>query len=51
MQALRGIRGEAEQAYYTVSPEARVQYTALYLGLAGFLAIMCHELHQELPRT
>jgi len=51
MQALRGIRGEAEQAYYTVSPEARVQYAALYLGLAGFLAIMCHELHQELPRT
>ncbi len=51
MQALRGIRGQAEEAYYTVSAEARVQYAALYLGLAGFLAIMCHELHQELPRV
>ena len=51
MQALRGIRGHAEETYYTVSPEARVQYAALYLGLAGFLAIMCHELHQELPHT
>jgi Zn-dependent protease len=51
MKALRGIRGEAEEAYYTVSAEARVQYAALYLGLAGFLAIMCHALHEELPRA
>jgi hypothetical protein len=30
--------------------ETRFSYGALYLGLAGFLAVMCHELHQQLPR-
>ena len=24
---------------------------ALYLGLAGFRAVMCHQLHAELPRA
>jgi hypothetical protein len=31
-------------------PRARA-YAALYLRLAGFLAIMCEQLHAELPRT
>jgi Zn-dependent protease len=49
LKALRGIEPE-ERAYYTVSAESRVQYAALYLGLAAFLAIMCQQLHDELPR-
>jgi hypothetical protein len=48
---LRGQQTEEEQAYYLASAETRFSYGALYLGLAGFLAIMCHELHEELPRA
>ena len=50
LKALRGIEPE-ERAYYTVSAESRVQYATLYLGLAAFLAIMCQQLHDELPRV
>jgi Zn-dependent protease len=47
MQALRGIAPE-RAAYYSVPAETRLSYGAAYIALAGFLAIMCHELHGEL---
>lgn len=47
---LRGDVEEGEHAYYLASDETRFSYGTLYLGLAGFLAVMCHELHQQLPR-
>jgi Zn-dependent protease len=50
MKAWRGI-GSDEQPYYTVSAETRLSYAAVYLGLAAFLAIMCEQLHAELPHT
>lgn len=50
LKAWRGI-GAQEQTYYTVNAETRVSYSAVYLGLAAFLAIMCEELHAELPHT
>ena len=34
--------------YYGVATGRRLQYAAWYLGLAAFLAIMCHELHETL---
>lgn len=36
--------------YYTVTAEQRVSYALTYFGLAAFLAVMCHELHEILPR-
>jgi Zn-dependent protease len=51
MKAWRGLRSPEEQAYYTVRPETRLSYATLYLGLAAFLAIMCEQLHAELPHT
>lgn len=51
LKAIRGIRGGEEAAYYSVRPEVRVQYAALYLALAGFLAIMSSNLHEELARV
>jgi Zn-dependent protease len=51
MKAWRGLKQPEEQAYYAVSIETRVSYAAVYLGLAAFLAIMCQQLHAELPRT
>jgi Zn-dependent protease len=48
MQAFRGITTPEQQAYYNVPAETRLSYGALYIALAGFLAIMCHELHGEL---
>jgi len=50
LKAWRGL-GSQEQPYYAVSAETRVSYSALYLGLAAFLAIMCEQLHAELPHT
>jgi Zn-dependent protease len=49
VKAWRGLRTPEEQSYYTVRAETRVSYAALYLGLAAFLAIMCEQLHAELP--
>jgi Zn-dependent protease len=49
IKAWRGIPAE-EQSYYLASSETRFNYGLLYLGLAAFLAIMCNDLHQELPR-
>jgi len=50
LKAWRGIATPEEAAYYNVRPETRLSYAALYLGLAAFLAIMCEQLHAELPR-
>jgi Zn-dependent protease len=49
MKAWRGLHSPEEHAYYAVRAETRLSYAALYLGLAGFLAIMCEQLHAELP--
>ena len=35
-------------AYYDVRLETRLQYGLLYLGLAGFLAVMAHDVHEML---
>ena len=51
MKAWRGMRTPEEAAYYGVPAETRFLYGALYLGLAAFLAIMCEQLHAELPRV
>jgi Zn-dependent protease len=49
MQALRGPQTAEQQAYYTADAETRLSYAALYIGLAAFLAVMCSELHEQLP--
>ncbi|RPI41138.1 MAG: site-2 protease family protein [Betaproteobacteria bacterium] len=41
-------RDPATQRYYAVPLAKRVQYGVWYLGLAAFLAIMTHELHETL---
>lgn len=51
MQALRGFSAPEQQVYYLADAQTRTSYAALYLGLAGFLAVMCHELHAQLPRA
>jgi len=51
MKAWRGIASPEEAAYYNVRPETRLSYATVYLGLAAFLAIMCAQLHAELPRS
>lgn len=50
-KSLRGQMPDAERTYYLASAETRYSYGTLYLGLAGFLAMMCHELYEELPRA
>jgi Zn-dependent protease len=49
-KSLRGGMDQDDRQYYLATNETRFSYGALYLGLMGFLAIMCHELHEELPR-
>lgn len=49
MKAWRGVQ-EEEAGYYLADAETRLTYGLLYLGLAGFLAIMCDQLHRQLPR-
>jgi Zn-dependent protease len=36
------------RAYYEVSAEHKVTYAAAYIGLAAFLAVMMHDVHQML---
>lgn len=36
------------QAYYSINLEQRLTYAVFYIGLAAFLAIMSHDLHQAL---
>jgi hypothetical protein len=50
LKAWRGLGSEPD-GYYIASAETRFSCGALYLGLAGFLALMCDQLHQELPRA
>src|SRR5262249_36067648 len=50
LKAWRG-GGSEPDGHHIASAEPRFTYGLLYLGLAAFLAIMCDELHQELPRS
>lgn len=47
---LRGTTDESDRQYYLASDQTRFSYGAIYIALAGFLAIMTHNLHEELPR-
>lgn len=38
------------QAYYDVARDTRINYAVMYLGLAGFLAVMSYELHEALGK-
>jgi Zn-dependent protease len=49
MKALRyDPRAPANVAYYDVKLETRLAYGAYYLALAGFLAVMAHDVHDML---
>ena len=49
MKALRyDPRAPENAAYYDVKLETRVAYGAYYLALAGFLAVMAHDVHDML---
>jgi Zn-dependent protease len=50
MKAWRGNETEADRAYRIASVETKTTYALLYLGLTVFLALMTHDLHEELPR-
>ena len=39
------------QSYYSVSTGKRLEYSAYYLGLCGFLAIMSYDLHEMLQQV
>ena len=39
------------QTYYSVSAGKRLEYSAYYLGLCGFLAIMSYDLHEMLQQV
>jgi len=45
-------RSDSEEArtYYAVSTAHKVEYTLLYLGLAAFLALMVHDVHELLQQ-
>jgi hypothetical protein len=51
IKAWHRLRSPEEQVDYAERAETRLSYTARDLGLAGFLAIMCGQLHPDLPRT
>jgi Zn-dependent protease len=38
-------------AYYTVSLENRISYGAMYVGLAAYLAVMTHDVHEMLANV
>jgi hypothetical protein len=49
MQAWRHDPSAPEnRAYYGVAAEHRLQYAVYYIGLAAFLAVMSHEVHETL---
>jgi Zn-dependent protease len=51
MKALKYDAAAPENiAYYGVKLETKVTYAALYIGLAAFLAIMAHDVHEMLSR-
>lgn len=45
-RALKG--GEEPNEYYEVAPAKRMEYGLLYIGLAAYLAIMSHDVHEML---
>lgn len=45
--AFSGVPAQ-QQAYYLADAQTRLSYGLLYLGLAGFLATMCFQLHTQL---
>jgi Zn-dependent protease len=48
-QAIKFRRDSAEgQTYYNVPTAVKWQYALLYIGLAGFLAVMTHDVHELL---
>ncbi len=51
-QVLSVIRGRAvadmPEGYYETPPAVRLRYAVWYLGLAAFLALMSHEVHERL---
>jgi Zn-dependent protease len=49
-QLMKVWRGEtnANTAYYIADMETKLSYGLAYLGLAGFLAVMCSELHEQI---
>jgi hypothetical protein len=51
-QLLKAIRyksdSEEAQTYYAVSAATRFEYGFYYLALAGFLAVMTHDVHEML---
>jgi Zn-dependent protease len=48
-QAIKFRRSSVEgQTYYAVSAAVKWQYGLIYLGLAGFLAVMTHDVHELL---
>ena len=48
-KAIRYRRDSVEaQTYYAVPTARKVEYGLMYLGLAGFLAVMTHDVHQLL---
>jgi Zn-dependent protease len=49
-KAIRGQETEEERRYHIASTQTRFNYGVTYIALAAFLAVMCHELQQELPR-
>ena len=49
-KVIRGHETDEERAYYMTSIETRLSYGLTYIALAGFLALMCHDLSLELPR-
>lgn len=50
-KVIRGTTTDEERAYYLTSAQTRFNYAMTYFALAGFLAIMCHQLSEELPRA
>lgn len=55
-QVIKAVRhdpstAEAQAYYGQASDETRFTYALLYLGLAGFLALMSHQVHEMLPRS
>jgi len=41
-------RAPENQAYYSVAPAKRLEYSVYYIGLAAFLAAMTYDVHQTL---
>jgi len=53
-QVMKALRFDASapenQAYFSVAPGKRLEYSLYYLGLAAFLALMSHSVHETLQQ-